>query len=104
MGPESFLLLTLAAVLFLAGGLLTSKLFTTSTPSSRAGGRYECGIPTKTSPLEQFNVDYYLFPLLFLSFDVELLFLSPWAVVVRKLGLMALVEMALFLAILFVGF
>ena len=47
---------------------------------------------------------YYLFALLFLIFDVELVFLYPWAVVVKKLGMVALIEIIVFLFILFLGF
>ena len=52
----------------------------------------------------QFNVGYYLFALIFLIFDVELIFLYPWAVVVKSIGWLALVEIVIFLFILFMGF
>ena len=47
---------------------------------------------------------YYLFALLFLIFDVELVFLYPWAVVVKKVGMVALIEIIVFIFILFMGF
>jgi len=104
MGPVSLIVLTLAAVLFSAGGILVSRLFVKASKNSQKGQPYECGIPTNTSPWKQFHVGYYLFALLFLIFDVELVFMYPWAVVVKKLGFMAFVEMVIFLFILFLGF
>ena len=68
------------------------------------GQPYECGIPTNTSPWHQFSVGYYLFALLFLIFDVELVFMYPWAVVVKKIGITALIEIVIFIFILFLGF
>ncbi|HEY0678522.1 MAG TPA: NADH-quinone oxidoreductase subunit A [Chitinophagaceae bacterium] len=104
MGPSSLIILTIAAVLFAAGGILAGRLFTKGSSNLQKGQPYECGIPTKTSPWHQFNVGYYLFALLFLIFDVELIFLFPWAVVVKKLGMIALVEAGIFIFILFMGF
>lgn len=104
MGPFSLIVLLLAAVLFSAGGLLTAKLLNKGSKNPQKGQPYECGIPTHTSPWNQFNVGYYLFALLFLIFDVELIFLFPWAVVVKKMGMIALVEIVIFLFILFLGF
>src|SRR5215203_2820561 len=104
MGAASLIVLTIAAILFSAGGILAGKLFTPSNPNPQKGEAYECGIPTKTSPWHQFNVGYYLFALLFLIFDVELIFMYPWAVVVKKIGIAALVEILVFVFILFMGF
>ena len=104
MGPISLIALTLAALLFSAGGILVGKLFNKGSKNLQKGEAYERGIPTKTSPWHQFNVGYYLFALLFLIFDVELVFLYPWAVVVKKIGVSALVEIMVFIFILFMGF
>ena len=104
MGSLSLVVLTIAAVLFSAGGLLAGKLFNKGSKNAQKGQAYECGIPTQTSPWHQFNVGYYLFALLFLIFDVELIFLFPWAVVVKKTGMIALVEIVIFIFILFLGF
>ena len=104
MGPISLIALTLAALLFSAGGILVGKIFNKGSKNLQKGEAYECGIPTKTSPWHQFNVGYYLFALLFLIFDVELVFLYPWAVVVKKIGVAALVEIVVFIFILFMGF
>ncbi len=104
MGPIALLILTLAAILFSAGGILVSKFMVRGSVNAQKGQPYECGIPSEGSPWNQFNVGYYLFALLFLIFDVELIFVYPWAVVVKKVGLMALVEIAIFFFILFTGF
>jgi NADH:ubiquinone oxidoreductase subunit 3 (subunit A) len=64
---------------------------------------YECGLETYGDTWVQFRVQYYLFALIFVFFDVETVFLYPWAVAYKKLGLFALVEMFVFLAILLVG-
>src|SRR6186713_1813134 len=104
MGPVSLIVLTIAAIVFSAGGILAGKIFTKGSKNPQKGQAYECGIPTKTSPWNQFNVGYYLFALLFLIFDVELIFMYPWAVVVKKIGMVALVEIMIFIFILFMGF
>jgi NADH:ubiquinone oxidoreductase subunit 3 (subunit A) len=104
MGSASLIALTIAAILFSAGGILVSKLLVKGSFNLQKGQAYECGIPSTGSPWNQFNVGYYLFALIFLIFDVELIFLYPWAVVVKKIGLVALAEIIVFLYILFMGF
>ena len=104
MGPVSLIILILAAILFSAGGILISRLFVKGSVNPQKGQPYECGIPTQGSPWKQFNIGYYLFALLFLIFDVELIFLYPWATVVKEIGWIALVEVVIFLFILFMGF
>jgi len=64
---------------------------------------YECGIPTRGNTWMQFKVGYYLFAILFLMFDVETMFLFPWAVVMRSLGPAGLLSVLFFLFILVLG-
>ena len=104
MGSVSLLALLAAAIVFSAGGILVGWLLVKGKPNPQKGEPYECGIPTDTSPWQQFTVGYYLFALLFLIFDVELVFLYPWAVVVKEVGMAALFEIGIFIFILFVGF
>ena len=104
MGSASLILLIVAAVAFSAIGIAVAKVLTKSKPNFVKGQPYECGIPTEGSPWNQFNVGYYLFALIFLIFDVELIFLYPWAVVVKQIGMPALIEISIFLFILFLGF
>ncbi len=64
---------------------------------------YECGIDAVGEQWKQPNVRYYIFAFLFVVFDVEALFLFPWAITYQKLGVYAVVEMVVFIAILFFG-
>lgn len=104
MGAGSLIALITAAIVFSSIAILVSKFVTKATTNKQKGEPYECGIPTIGPSWIQFNVGYYLFALMFLIFDVELIFLFPWAVVVKKLGWIALVEILIFFFILFAGF
>ncbi len=104
MGAGSMILLILCGVAFSAGGIFLSSLLIKKSYNSQKGEAYECGVPTIGKSWIQLNVGYYLFALLFLIFDVELVFLYPWAVVVKEVGWPALVEIVIFLTILFLGF
>jgi NADH:ubiquinone oxidoreductase subunit 3 (subunit A) len=104
MGALSLVVLILAAVVFSAGGILVSRILVKGSTNPQKGQAYESGIQSSGSPWSQFNVGYYLFALIFLIFDVELVFMYPWAVVVKEIGFMALAEIILFLFILFMGF
>ena len=64
---------------------------------------YESGVPTIGQAWSQFNVRYYLFSLVFVVFDVEIIYLYPWAVVSRQLGPFAFYEILIFLVILTLG-
>ena len=99
MGAISLIALLIAAIAFSAGGILVGKILVKGSSNPQKGEPYECGIPTNTSPWHQFNVGYYLFALLFLIFDVELVFLYPWAVVVKKVGIVALIEIIVSFAV-----
>jgi NADH-quinone oxidoreductase subunit A len=104
MGASSMIVLILAGLAFSVIAILIAKVVTKSTTNSQKGQPYECGIPTKGKTWMQLNVGYYLFALIFLIFDVELVFLYPWAVVAQKTGWFALVEVIIFFFILFIGF
>ena len=83
--------------------LLASKLGKKK-PSSVKSEPFECGKDPFSLPGGKLAIKFYLTALLFILFDVELVFLYPWAVVYRQLGLLGLVEMGIFLGILMVGF
>jgi NADH-quinone oxidoreductase subunit A len=72
-------------------------------PSKIKGEAFECGNPSSGSAWGRFSVRFYLTALLFLVFDVEIVFLYPWAVELRKLGMFGFVEALIFIAILAVG-
>src|SRR6187551_4121287 len=65
---------------------------------------YECGIEPVTDARDRYSVRYYLVAMLFVIFDVETVFLFPWAVIVDELALFGLIEMVVFLAILVTGY
>ena len=104
MGSSSLIVLIIAAIAFSGIAILISKLITKSTTNPQKGQPYECGIPTEGKTWVQLNVGYYLFALIFLLFDVELIFLYPWAVVAKIVGWLAFVEIVIFFFILFMGF
>ena len=64
---------------------------------------YECGLETIGETWVQFKVQYYIYALVFVIFDIETVFLYPWAVAYRQMGFFALIEMFIFIAILVVG-
>lgn len=72
-------------------------------PSQIKGEAFECGNPPSGTAMGRFSVRFYLTALLFLVFDVEVIFLYPWAVELRKLGMFGFIEALIFIAILFVG-
>lgn len=103
MGAGSLILLIICGVIFSGGTILVSRFFVPRTHNLQKLEAYECGIPTSGTSWVQFNVGYYLFALIFLIFDVEIVFLYPWAVVLREVGMIAFVEILFFIFILFLG-
>ncbi len=94
-------LLTGAALVALAmwiAGLISPRSF-----NKQKGEPYECGIPTRGESMAQFHIGYYLFAILFLMFDVETVFLYPWAVKMRALGADGLLSIAVFFGVLVLG-
>ncbi len=83
--------------------LLIQKLVAPNNPNPDKLATYECGEESEGSAWVQFNIRFYVVALIFLIFDVEVVFLFPWAVVFNDLGLLAFVEMAIFLVILLIG-
>jgi NADH-quinone oxidoreductase subunit A len=90
------------APLLLGGGL--SRLTGVHRPDSEKLSPYECGFEAFEDARMKFDVRYYLIAILFILFDLEIAFLFPWAVVLQEIGLFGFLAMALFLAILVVGF
>ncbi|GLQ97491.1 NADH-quinone oxidoreductase subunit A [Dyella mobilis] len=73
-------------------------------PESDKLSPYECGFEAFEDARMQFDVRYYLLAILFIIFDLEIAFLFPWAVVFKQIGIVALIEMGLFLLLLVIGF
>jgi NADH-quinone oxidoreductase subunit A len=88
-----------AAVSFVASYLVSPKR---TTEAKRAP--YECGIVPSKEPPERFPVRFYLVAMIFIVFDIEIIFLYPWATIYRNLGVFGLVEMLVFAAAVFVSF
>ncbi len=98
------LIFLLVAVVFVAGGLIFAWLLRPHRPYPSKLATYECGEVPVGDTRVRFNVRFYVVALIFLIFDVEVVFLFPWALVFKSLGWLAFIEMAVFLGILFVGF
>lgn len=91
------------AIVFGAGPLVLSRLLRPIKPSPIKGSVYECGELPIGDAWHQYNMQYYLFAIIFIVFDVEVVFLYPWALVFPSLGILAVVEMVVFIAMLVVG-
>lgn len=89
---------------FLIALLFVAKLLRPSLPSKVKQEVYECGIPAASSSRGRYSVRFYIIAILFVVFDVETIFLFPWAVRYKQLGWFGVAEVAVFLAILFVGY
>jgi NADH-quinone oxidoreductase subunit A len=105
---REYLPIVILAVLSLAFAvlsLLVSSLVRPNRPTPAKLAPYECGIEPERLPKgERFSVKFYVVAMLFIIFDVETIFLFPWAVGFRQLGLFGLVEMAIFIALEFVAY
>lgn len=93
----------IVGAVFVTVVLLLSRFVGPKKPNPAKLSPYECGEVPIGEPWVQFHIRYYVFALLFVIFDIETVFLYPWALVYKKLGLFALVEMFIFLAILAAG-
>ena len=98
-----FVFLIIGAV-FTAGGLVAAWLLRPHRPYPAKNATYECGEEPIGPSRIRFNIRFYVVALIFLVFDVEVVFLFPWALVFKQFGMFAFVEMVVFLAILFVGY
>jgi NADH-quinone oxidoreductase subunit A len=100
---SAILVFIAVAVGFLVVNLIAWKVLRPSRFSEEKLTTYECGENPTGSAWIQFNIRFYVFALIFIVFDVEAVFLLPWAVVFRELGVVAFVEGLVFIAILAVG-
>lgn len=103
MKPESLILFFIVGAVLVGGAIIFSAFIAPTSTNPQKSEAYECGIPTKGISWLQFNVGYYLFALLFLIFDVEIVFLVPWAVVMKEMGMVAFIEIMIFFFILGLG-
>lgn len=99
------ILLFIAVAIGIGVALLAIGLvFAPRRPDPEKYSPYECGFEPFEDARQRFDVRYYLIAIVFILFDLEVAFMFPWAVVFNKIGLIALIEMVLFLGLLAVGF
>lgn len=103
MGYIYVILFLLVGIGIVVGGLIASALLSRALPTTVKGEPYECGEVSIGAAWLQFNVGYYLFALLFLIFDVEAAFIYPCALMIKSVGLVAFIELTIFVAVLFLG-
>ena len=99
------------ALMCLLAALLAATLIAVSHLLGRLSRRrpvdlspYECGIPPADAAHKRLTIRFYLVAMLFILFDVEVVYLFPWAVLYRSMGMFGLLEMAAFVAVLMVGY
>ncbi len=93
------------AFVFAVASLLASALLRPNEPNPVKLAAYECGNdPVRLPSGERFSVKFYVVAMLFIIFDIEIIFLFPWAISFRRLGLFGLVEMAIFIGLVFVAY
>ena len=106
--PEQYIPILIFAALAFAFPAVTLLIFKLIRPDSTAVGAklkpYECGIPPEHTPRGRYAVRFYIVAILFVIFDVEVMFMFPWAVKYAALGLYGLATMFVFLGILVVGY
>jgi len=98
-----FLVVLFTAIFLVLVALVMARFLAPHSTNKLKGQPYECGVPTRGTSWMQFRVGYYLFAILFLVFDIETVLLFPWAVVVRDLGVNALICGGFFLVVLALG-
>ncbi len=95
--------MAVTGALYVLGAFFVSRLIAPHCPDPVKDSAYECGEIAHGPAWTRFNVGYYIFALLFLIFDVEIIFLFPWAVVIKEIGIWALIEGGIFLLVLVFG-
>ena len=98
------LILILIAIAVGLGSVVFSRLIGPQKPNAIKLAPYECGMPPVGSARERVSVKFYIIAMLFILFDIEAVFLYPWAVMFKRLGLFGFIEMGVFIAILLVGY
>ncbi|MBI3999662.1 MAG: NADH-quinone oxidoreductase subunit A [Candidatus Omnitrophica bacterium] len=93
----------LVAISFPLLPLILAWFITPKKPNPIKLASYECGVESKGDSWVQFKVQYYIYALIFVIFDIEVIFIYPWAVAFKQMGLFAFIEMLIFIAILAFG-
>ena len=103
MDKTALILFVISAMMIVGIGMIFSWIVAPKSKNAVKEEPYECGIPTKGTSFIQFRVGYYLFVIIFLIFDVETVFIFPWAVVMKSMGMTAFIEIVIFFVILGLG-
>lgn len=103
MSAESLILFFIVGAVLVGGAILFSSFIPPTSSNKQKAETYECGIPTEGVTWLQFNVGYYLFAIIFLVFDVETVFIFPWARVMKFAGMAGFIEILVFFFVLGVG-
>ncbi|NNC96074.1 MAG: NADH-quinone oxidoreductase subunit A [Chitinophagales bacterium] len=103
MDASGLILFFIVGIVMVGMGMLASHILAPSSKNLQKAEVYECGVPTEGPSWLQFKVGYYIFAIMFLIFDVETVFLVPWAVVMKKMGAVAFIEIIIFFFILGIG-
>jgi NADH-quinone oxidoreductase subunit A len=98
------LILTVLGAGFAAANLMASKMLAPQRPTDAKEMPYECGIVPTYGPPQRFPVRFYLVAMIFVIFDIEIIFLFPFAVVYNQLGRFGLIEIIVFVAAVFISF
>ena len=98
------LVMLILATLFAGLSIVASKILGPKRPTPAKSAPYECGIVPDREPAQRFPVRFYLVAMIFIVFDIEIIFLYPWAVIYRELGAFGLWEMLIFAVAVFVSF
>ncbi len=98
------LMFIVVAILFAATTLGASYIVMPRRMNARKLSPYECGVEPVGTARNRFPIKFYLVAVLFILFDIEAVFMYPWAVAFRQIGLYGLIEMTLFILILLVGY
>ena len=103
MNLTLLIVVILTAIALVGIALGVARIVSPRSYNLQMGEAYECGIPTRGRSWMQFKAGYYLFAILFLMFDVEAVFLFPWAVTVQDAGIDGLINILFFMVILILG-
>ncbi len=103
MNLTLLIVVILTAIALVGIALGVARIVSPRSYNRQKGEAYECGIPTRGRSWMQFKAGYYLFAILFLMFDVEAVFLFPWAVTVQDAGTDGLINILFFMVILILG-
>ena len=103
MRSEDLVIFFLAGIILVGIAVIFAAFISPKSWTPSKFEAYECGIPSEGTSWIQFNVGYYLFAIIYLVFDVEIVFIFPWGTIMKEVGMMAFVEILIFFFVLGLG-